>query len=87
VSRCVKAIGIVQAKTKLAEICERVAARHEPVTITKRGKPLVRIEPVENGKQAVWKARAKFLARGNKLPERINLPTRATQPKRPLFAT
>ena len=63
-----KVIGIVEAKAKLAEICERVAVRHESVTITNRGKPLVRIEPVENPTRSVWEARAKFLARGETLP-------------------
>ncbi len=66
--------------SNLAQICERVAKRHEPVTITKRGKPLVRIEPVENGKQSVWSARSKFLARGGTLPAELDLPARELQP-------
>lgn len=80
-----KLIGIVEAKTKLAAICTRVAKRHEPVTITRSGKPLVRIEPVENGKRAVWEARAKFLACGGTLPAAFDLPTRELQPSRQLF--
>lgn len=79
------AIGIVEAKTKLAQICERVARRQTPVTITKRGKPLVRIEPVANGKHSVWEARAKFVRRGGKLPAEIEVPAREFQAVRQLF--
>ncbi len=80
-----KEIEIVEAKANLAKICERVASRHEPVTVTKRGRPLVRIEPAGNGKRDVWQARAKFLARGAKLPEDFALPTRELQPARRLL--
>lgn len=82
-----KVIGIIEAKSQLGKICEQVAKRHRPVTIAKRGKPLVRIEPVGNGKQAVWKARAKFLARGGTLPNDLELPKRAVQPVRPVLDT
>lgn len=40
-------VGIFEAKAKLSEICEQVALRREPMIVTKRGKPLVRIVPIE----------------------------------------
>jgi antitoxin (DNA-binding transcriptional repressor) of toxin-antitoxin stability system len=43
------------------------------VTITKHGKPFVRIEPVANGKQSVWTAREKFVRHGGKLPAEIEM--------------
>jgi prevent-host-death family protein len=42
-----KVVGIFEAKTHLSKICEEVAATNEPVTVTRRGKPLVRIDPVD----------------------------------------
>ena len=42
-----KLIGVFEAKTRLSEICEQVAQTGEPVTLTRRGKPLVRILPVD----------------------------------------
>ena len=36
-------IGLFEAKTKFSEICERVAASHETIIVTRRGKPLVTI--------------------------------------------
>lgn len=54
-------IGIFDAKTKLSEICEQVAETHEAVTITKRGKPLVRIDPVEEAVQTIRERRGVYM--------------------------
>lgn len=42
-------VGIFEAKAKLTDLCEQVASRRESVVITRRGKPLVRIVPIEEG--------------------------------------
>jgi prevent-host-death family protein len=42
----VKTIGLFEAKTKFSELCSQVAEEGAPVLITRRGQPLVRIEPV-----------------------------------------
>ncbi|MCJ8328709.1 MAG: type II toxin-antitoxin system Phd/YefM family antitoxin [Lentisphaeria bacterium] len=42
-----KTIGLFEAKTKLSEICLTVELTKEPVLITKHGKPLVKIEPID----------------------------------------
>ena len=57
-----KTIGIFDAKTRLSEICEEVAETHEAVTITKRGKPLVRIDPVEAAVQTIRERREVYMA-------------------------
>ena len=41
-----KTLGIFEVKAKLSEICEEVARSKEPVVITRRGQPLVRIDPI-----------------------------------------
>ena len=56
-----RTVGIFEAKTKLSEICEKVAETHEPVTVTKRGKPLVRIDPIESGTMTIRERRATYL--------------------------
>jgi prevent-host-death family protein len=71
-------IGIFEAKTKLSQICEQVHDTHEPVLITKRGVPLVRIEPISSRSQApsgIWESRQAFLERYGELPE-FELPGR-----------
>ncbi len=42
-----KDVGIFEARTKLSELCDAVHRTGESVLITKRGKPYVRIVPLE----------------------------------------
>ena len=39
-------IGIFEAKTRFPALRESVAASHTPVLVSKRGRPLVIIEPI-----------------------------------------
>ncbi len=56
-----RTVGLFEAKTKLSEICRKVADTGEPVLVTRRGAPLVRIEPVSRdsreGHSAIWETR------------------------------
>ena len=68
---CVITIGLFEAKTKLSELCEQVAKRREAVVITRRGRPLVRIEPVGPGKgmsSSVWEARDAWEKKHGSMP-------------------
>ena len=56
-----KQVGIFEVKTRLSEICEEVASTHEPVTVTKRGKPLVRIDPVETAPMTIRERREAYV--------------------------
>ena len=58
-----QSFGIFEIKTKLSQICERVAATGESVLVTKRGKPFVRIDPIYpsgDSPSRVWEARERF---------------------------
>ncbi|MCP4375756.1 MAG: type II toxin-antitoxin system Phd/YefM family antitoxin [bacterium] len=73
-------IGIFEAKSKLSQICEQVHETHEPVLITKRGVPLVKIEPIASRSQTpsdIWERRNAFLDRYGELPE-FELPIRGS---------
>jgi prevent-host-death family protein len=74
-------IGLVEAKTKLSELCERVARRRQPVVITRRGRPLVRIEPVRPGNKSrsVWDSRDAWEKSHGAPGEDLKLPARARQ--------
>ena len=75
-------IGLFEAKTKLSELCEQVAKRREPVVITRRGRPLVRIEPMAPGKgmrTSVWDARHAWEKRYGVLREDFEVPKRTRQ--------
>lgn len=71
-------IGIFEAKTKFSEICERVSKSQEPVLVTRRGMPIVRIDPVPDteGKSDIWTAREKFIKKYGPLDEDFETPGR-----------
>jgi prevent-host-death family protein len=58
----VKSIGIFEIKSKLSEICHEVALTGEPIAITKRGKPLVRILPAEDWPTSALARRITYIA-------------------------
>jgi prevent-host-death family protein len=75
-------IGLFEAKTKLSEICERVATKGVAVVLTRRGKPLVRIEPLQSpsgGRKSVWDRRADYEKKHGPLTEAFDLPTKEKQ--------
>lgn len=77
-----KAIGLFEAKTKFSEVCEAVATKGEAVVVTRRGEPLVRIEPIRNRKtkpKGVWERRASYLKTHGPLTEDLTLPPREKQ--------
>ena len=57
-----KIVDILEAETHLSEISEEVAATHEPVMVTKRGKPLVRIDPVDADAMTIRERREAYVA-------------------------
>jgi len=58
-----KAIGIFEAKTRLSSICEEVAKSREAVIVTRRGTPLVRIEPVVQPAGTIQDRRKAYMGR------------------------
>lgn len=77
-----KTMGIYEVKTKISEICATVKETREAVLVTRRGQPLVRIEPVEtvdNLESAVWKSRENFLCSHGPLKEELKLPERSEE--------
>jgi prevent-host-death family protein len=75
-------IGLFEAKTKFSEICERVAAKGEAVVVTRRGKPLVKIEPVvsrEGKSSSVWDRRAEYQKQHGRWKDDFDLPAREKQ--------
>lgn len=58
-----KSVGLFEAKTKLSAVCAEVAESDESVIITRRGKPWVRIEPIENEQPTIRERRAEYMAR------------------------
>ena len=81
-------IGLFEAKTKFSEICNQVARKGETVIVTRRGKPLVKIEPVTTyptGGSQIWELREKYIREHGPITEDFKLsPRRRTKFKNPL---
>lgn len=72
-------------KNRLSEVCDGIAKSGEPVTVTRRGKPLVRIIPVEyTGRpRSVWDTVKESRERYGPLTEDFELPERTISENRP----
>ena len=58
--RCVSVMGAAKAKAHFLSVVDEVASKREPVTITKKGRPLVQIVPMPEGQQEDPLAMYKF---------------------------
>ena len=84
----VKTLGIFEIKTKLSQICDNVARTGESVLVTKRGKPLVRIDPLPetaHGGSEVWEKRREYEA-SFEITDDFSLPERKADPLYDPFA-
>jgi prevent-host-death family protein len=80
-----KTVGIFEAKTKLSELCDEVARSGRSVVVTRRGKPLVRIDPIRPDSTSVWEDRVEYIAREGRWKEDFDVPSRDPQlPASPL---
>lgn len=80
-----KTMGIFETKNRLSEVCEGVARSREPLVITRHGKPLVRIVPLEAeaGRGSVWDTVEEGGAKYGVLAEGFELPARDVEGGRP----
>ncbi len=78
-------MGIFEAKTRLSELCDEVARSGQSVVVTRRGKPLVRIDPVKAEPFSVWEDRAEYIAERGPIREDFDVPPRSRElPASPL---
>jgi prevent-host-death family protein len=79
-----RSVGLFEAKTKLSELCDAVARTGEPVCITRRGKPWVRIEPEGSAPMTIRERRAEYVTRhrGKEKPDAVDfeVPPRTREP-------
>ena len=80
-----RTVGIFEAKAKLSEICDRVSRSGESVIVTRRGKPLVRIDPVARDRGSVWEDRAAYVTEKGRMTVEFDIPERSRElPASPL---
>ena len=74
-------VALYDAKNRLSEICNQVSETGEPCVISRRGKPVVKLVPIEPGdsKESVWDTVEEAQARFGQLDEDFELPERSDQ--------
>ncbi len=72
-------IGLIDATNKLSQICEQVYKMREPVVITKKGLPFVRIDPIPAASMSssdIRTQRQRFIERCGEFQIDFELPRR-----------
>jgi prevent-host-death family protein len=75
-----KTVGLFEAKTKFSELCRKVSQARQSIVVTHRGKPLVKIEPIETSpakKSGVWDARLAYDKKHGLPAEEFEAPARS----------
>lgn len=76
-----ESIGLFEAKTKFSELCNEVAKSGKNLVVTRRGKPLVKIVPVEqrgkNKGSEIARMHREFLRKHGPLDVEFELPPRS----------
>ena len=82
-----KEMGLFDAKNRFSELCDTVARTSEPVLVTRRGKPLVRVVPLTDtanaGRSSVWDSVEEGRAKYGPIHDELDLPGREIRGNRP----
>ncbi|MEZ5278047.1 MAG: type II toxin-antitoxin system Phd/YefM family antitoxin [Opitutaceae bacterium] len=80
-------MGLFDAKNRFSELCDTVARTSEPVLVTRRGKPLVRVVPATDakdvGRSSVWDSVKEGRAKYGPIQDDLELPDREICDNRP----
>lgn len=57
-----KSVGLFEAKTRLSELCAKVVKAGDPIVVTRRGVPWVRIEPIKQQRSTLRERRMQYMA-------------------------
>jgi len=71
-----KQMGLFEAKNRFSAVCESVARTGEPLVVTKRGHPVVKIVPCDAAPDSVWSTVEDGIRRYGPLQDEFDLPPR-----------
>ena len=74
-------VALYDAKNRLSELCNKVTETGEPCIISKRGRPVVKLVPVEDlgSSSSVWGTVEEAQAKYGPLNEDYDLPERSSE--------
>lgn len=74
-------IGLFEAKTKFSELCDNVVASGRSYIVTRRGKPIAKITPIEPAKKSkgstILRLRREYVRKHGPWKDDFKLPPRA----------
>lgn len=76
-------MGLFEVKNRFSEVCDDVVRTGEPYVVTRRGKPLVKILPIQEESESVWSTVEESQAKYGKIREELELPERGIAGNRP----
>jgi len=80
-----ESVALYDAKNRLSELCNKVTESGEPCIISRRGKPIVKLVPIEDSEesQSVWDTVEEAQAKYGPLDEEFEMPERFSSGMRP----
>lgn len=78
-------VALYDAKNRLSELCNKVTESGEPCIISRRGKPIVKLVPIDHGEEprSVWSTVEEAQAKYGPLNEEFEMPDRFPSGMRP----
>lgn len=78
-------VALYDAKNRLSELCNKVTETGEPCIISRRGRPIVKLVPVEHSEEpvSVWATVEESQAKYGPLDEEFEMPERFSSGMRP----
>lgn len=79
-----KVMNLFDTKNRLSEVCDQVLTTGEPVVVTRRGKAIVQIVPIQeqDARESVWNTVAESRAKYGAITEEFDLPDRQVSSNR-----
>ena len=73
-----KVMNLFETKNRLSEVCDQVLTTGEPVVVTRRGKAIVQIVPIQaqDARESVWNTVAESRAKYGAITEEFDVPDR-----------
>ncbi|MFT5837088.1 MAG: prevent-host-death family protein [Candidatus Azotimanducaceae bacterium] len=74
-----ESIALYDAKNRLSELCNKVTETGEPCVISRRGKPIVKLVPIDDAEEhgSVWSTVEEAQAKYGTLDADFDLPDRS----------
>jgi prevent-host-death family protein len=76
-------MGLFEVKNRFSEVCDRVFKTGEPCIVTRHGKPIVKVTPIDDdGESSVWDRVEERRVQYGQVMDDFDLPSRNAEANR-----